>query len=150
MLNGHLICCRLHMQEALPGRVRSTVSQISKVKVITYWIVTVIIALESLFGGILDIMQTPVYIKALTHLGYPAYFSIILGAAKVLAAVTILSPDYPHLKEWAYAGLVFQFSGALASHIFSGDNAYALIAPFVFLCLTITSWLLRPPSRRIW
>ena len=138
------------MQDALPRHVGSSVTHLSKVKAITYWIVTVIIALESLIGGIADIMQAPVYIKALMHLGYPSYFSIILGAAKVLAAVTILAPDYPHLKEWAYAGLSFQFIGAITSHIFSGDGASAIIAPLIFLALVIISWLLRPPSRRIW
>jgi hypothetical protein len=138
------------MQDSKPRLVRGSVRKISISGLIAYWIVTVIVALESLIGGILDIMQTPVYLKALMHLGYPAYFSIILGAAKVLAAVTIMAPDYPHLKEWAYAGLTFQFTGAVVSHIFSGDGPSALIAPFVFLCLVISSWLLRPPSRRIW
>jgi hypothetical protein len=94
-------------------------------------------------------MQVPIYVNILLHLGYPAYFSVLLGVGKVLAAITILIPRWPRLKEWAYAGLVFQFVGAIASHIMVGESATGLIAPFIFLILVFTSWSLRPPSRRI-
>ena len=100
-------------------------------------------------GGVADIVQEPIYIKILLHLGYPAYFSVILGVGKVLAAVVILIPRYRRLKEWAYAGLVFQFIGAITSQIVVGATATMLIAPFIFLCLVIASWFLRPPWRRI-
>jgi hypothetical protein len=116
---------------------------------ISYWIVTVIIVLESTVGGAADILQVPVYLTALLHLGYPAYFSVMLGVGKMLAAAAILIPRYPRLKEWAYAGLVFQFIGAIASHIMVGSSANMLIAPFIFLCLVICSWWLRPPARRM-
>jgi hypothetical protein len=122
---------------------------VTKMQIITYWIATVIIALESIAGGVADIMQEPIYINILLHLGYPAYFSVILGLGKVLAAIAILIPGFPRLKEWAYAGLVFQFIGAITSQIIVGASAGMLIAPFIFLCLVIASWLLRPPSRRI-
>ena len=105
--------------------------------------------MESMAGGVADIMQVPVYIKSLLHLGYPAYFSVILGLGKVLAAIAILIPRYARLKEWAYAGLVFQFIGAITSQIVVGDSVVVLIAPFIFLCLVIASWSLRPPSRRM-
>jgi uncharacterized membrane protein YphA (DoxX/SURF4 family) len=120
-----------------------------KRQMISYWVVTVIIALESLAGGIADILQEPRYISSLSHLGYPAYFAIILGVWKLLAVVAILIPRYPRLKEWAYAGLVFQFTGAIYSNIIIGEGAIALLAPFIFLCLVVISWLLRPPSRRL-
>jgi hypothetical protein len=137
------------MQSLITWHVKSPTSPVTKTQIITYWIVTVIIVLESMVGGIADIMQEPIYINILLHLGYPAYFSVILGVGKVLAAVAISIPRYPRLKEWAYAGLVFQFIGAVTSQIIAGASATVLIAPFIFLCLVIASWLLRPPSRRI-
>ena len=137
------------MKSLISWRVKSPASPVTKTQTITYWIVTVIIALESIVGGIGDIMKEPNYVKILIHLGYPAYFSVMLGVGKVLAAVAILIPRYPRLKEWAYAGLVFQFIGAITSQIIVGASASMLIAPFIFLCLVIASWLLRPPSRRI-
>ena len=130
-------------------RVNSITGFPGKRQIVTYWVTTLIIALESIVGGVSDIMQEPVYINILLYLGYPTYFAVMLGVAKVFAAFAILVPRYPRLKEWAYAGLSFQFVGALISHIIVGSSITMLIAPFIFLCLVIASWLLRPPSRRI-
>src|SRR5215207_2410524 len=83
-----------------------------------------------------------------THLGYPAYFMSILGVWYVSAGVVLLAPRLPRLKEWAYAGLVFNYTGAAASHIWIGDGVEKLAAPAGFLVLTVASWALRPPERR--
>ena len=48
-------------------------------------------------------------------LGYPMYFFAILGFWKVLGAIAILVPRFPRLKEWAYAGIFFDLTGAAAS-----------------------------------
>ena len=57
-------------------------------------------------------------------------------------------PRLPRLKEWAYAGLVINYTGAAASHIAVGDGAAKLVGPAFFLAVTMVSWALRPPSRR--
>ena len=137
------------MQNLITRHFKSPTSPVTKTQIISYWIVTLIIVLESIVGGVADIMQEPIYINILLHLGYPAYFSVILGVGKVLAAIAILIPRYARLKEWAYAGLVFQFIGAITSQIVVGDSVVVLIAPFIFLCLVIASWSLRPPLRRM-
>ena len=49
------------------------------------------------------------------QLGYPMYFFAILGVWKVLGAIAILVPRFPRLKEWAYAGIFFDLTGAAAS-----------------------------------
>ena len=41
------------------------------------------------------------------RLGYPAYFLVILGIWKLLGAVALVVPKFPRLKEWAYAGVIF-------------------------------------------
>ena len=83
------------------------------------------------------------------HLGYPGYFSVILGAWKVLGAVAVLAPRFPRLKEWAYAGLVFIYTGAAASRFAVGDRAVTLVAPIIFTGLVAASWVLRPSARRV-
>jgi hypothetical protein len=137
------------MQKVIFGHFQGSTRSPTKRQIIFYWVVTVIIALESVAGGVADLMQEPGYIHILSHLGYPAYFALILGLGKVLATFAILVPRHPRLKEWAYAGLSFQFIGAIISHIIVGDNVIALIAPIIFLSLVIASWSLRPPSRRL-
>ncbi|MCE7872777.1 DoxX family protein [bacterium CPR1] len=120
----------------------------SRGRIIAYWVITVLVAAESVLGGVWDILQIP-YVRAdIESLGYPAYFLIIIGVWKLLGAVAVLVPRFPRLKEWAYAGLIFNYTGAAASHLAVGDGAGMLVAPIIFTGLTVASWALRPPARR--
>jgi hypothetical protein len=51
-------------------------------------------------------------------------------------------------QEWAYAGIVFNMTGAAAPHLAVGDGAGTLVGPLVFTGLALASWALRPPARR--
>jgi uncharacterized membrane protein YphA (DoxX/SURF4 family) len=113
-----------------------------------YWIITAVLATECLVGGVMGGLQMSPFRDTAIHLGYPAYFMSILGVWYVSAGLVLLAPRLPRLKEWAYAGLVFNYTGAAASHIWVGDGAGKLVAPVAFLGLTAASWALRPPSRR--
>jgi hypothetical protein len=59
----------------------------------------------------------------------------ILGVWYVLAGFALLAPRFPRLKEWAYAGLIFKYTGAAASHLAAGDSIGALVAPSIFIGL---------------
>jgi hypothetical protein len=61
----------------------------------------------------------------------------------------LLVPGFARLKEWAYAGAFFNYSGAVASHLFVGDRLSVWIWPLVFAVLTLVSWAVRPPDRRL-
>jgi hypothetical protein len=50
-------------------------------------------------------------------------------------------PGFLRLKEWAYAGIVFDLSSAIASHAACGNWGDS-IAPLSLLCLAIASWAL--------
>lgn len=66
----------------------------------------------------------------------PLYLLPFLGIAKLLAVIAILIPDYPKIKEWAYAGLLFDFIGATYSMIAVGgtiDKWGFMIVP-ILLC----------------
>jgi uncharacterized membrane protein YphA (DoxX/SURF4 family) len=117
-------------------------------RVIAYWITTAIIAAEFAVGGAMDILRLPPFFAILNRLGYPGYFSVILGVWKVLAAVAVLVPRFPRLKEWAYAGMFFTMTGAAASHLAVSDPAITLVAPITFTGLVVASWALRPSARR--
>ena len=92
-----------------------------KTKII-YWIFTGLLAVFMLLGTIPDIMSAPDAVALVTtHLGYPAYFLPFIGVAKFLGVVAILVPGFPRLKEWAYAGFVYDLTGAVYSAIAVGD-----------------------------
>src|SRR4051812_22156356 len=88
---------------------------------ITYWIFTGLLAVLMTISGIPDVMVVPDAIVIFKHLGYPAYLIPFLGVAKLLGVVAILVPGFPRLKEWAYAGFVYDLGGAMYSAICVGD-----------------------------
>ncbi|HTA80259.1 MAG TPA: DoxX family protein [Terracidiphilus sp.] len=125
----------------------------TKTKTILYWFTTVSVAMPIGSGGVGQMMQ----FRANPHgvvpvLGYPMYFFAILGIWKVLGAIAILVPRFPRLKEWAYAGIFFDLTGAAAScAAVGGYGAYAfhVVAPLIIAGFMMASWALRPPSRTL-
>jgi hypothetical protein len=116
---------------------------------IGYWICTALIVLAFLSGGVVDLMRSPQALEGMRHLGYPAYFMLILGTWKVLGAITISVPRLALVKEWAYAGIIFDLTGASASHFASGDDAFHILVPLVLVAIAVASWKLRPASRKL-
>src|SRR5262245_13644853 len=123
-------------------------------KSLAYWVATTLIALETFVGGITDLMHGgtelvagPPVVGIVTHLGYPKYILGILGIWKLLGAVVIVAPGLPRLKEWAYAGVFFELSGAAASYILQGEITTDLAAPLILAAVAMISWALRPGGR---
>jgi uncharacterized membrane protein YphA (DoxX/SURF4 family) len=123
----------------------------TKSKNIAYWTTTILVAFFIGSGGVAQVARVQGTVDGFVHiLGYPLYFVTILGVWKVLGAIAILVPRFPRLKEWAYAGIFFDLTGAAASNAaVGGYGAYAfhIIAPLVIAGLTVASWALRPQSR---
>ncbi|MBC7829614.1 MAG: DoxX family protein [Chitinophagaceae bacterium] len=116
---------------------------------IIYWISTVWLALGMLSSGIVQLLKLKEEVNMITHLGYPLYFLTILGIWKMLGVITVLIPTFPLLKEWAYAGFFFAMSGAIFSHLASGDGAKEFFGPILLLILTVVSWYFRSADRKI-
>lgn len=120
----------------------------SRSRQVAYWFVTSMVALETGVGGFLDLARTQHVREVVAHLGYPVYVLTILGLWKVPGALALVIPRFPRLKEWAYAGIFFEMTGAAASHIFDHDPQYVVITSS-FALLTVLSWMLRPPGRTL-
>ena len=123
-----------------------------KTQRMVYWLTTSLIAFALLSGGGAELARQHDTVAGTLLLGYPVYFVTILGFWKVLGAVALLAPRFPRLKEWAYAGVFFNMTGAAASHAFAGDygkGAFHIIVPSVFAILVLVSWASRPPTRKL-
>ena len=118
-------------------------------KLTGYWIVTILLTLGMFSGGIAQVIQADANAAGMIRLGYPLYFMSILGVWKIFGVIVLLLPGSPLLKEWAYAGFFFVMTGAVLSHIISGDEIKHAIAPFILTILTVLSWNWRPANRRI-
>ena len=114
-----------------------------------YWTATTLIALAFLSGGAAYLARADEPVRGMAELGYPAYVVTILGVWKVLGALAILAPRLPRLKEWAYAGIAFDLSGAAFSQAAMGHPAAKVIVPLVLLGIAAASWTLRPASRML-
>ena len=119
---------------------------------IIYWIATIWLALGMLSTGAVQLFKAKEGqggVEMITHLGYPVYLLTLLGIWKILGVVAVLIPKFPLLKEWAYAGLFFVMSGAIFSHVASGDSISEIFPSLLLLILTVVSWYFRPADRKI-
>lgn len=84
---------------------------------IVYWLITIVFAAFMIFTALPDIVLSPEAKKFINDLGYPDYFIRFIGVAKVLGSIAIVIPGKWRIKEWAYAGLIFDLIAALYSVI---------------------------------
>jgi uncharacterized membrane protein len=121
-----------------------------KRKLITYWVATALLSFGMLTSGLAQIFHAKEMVDLIVPLGYPSYFLYIIGVWKILGVIAILSPRFKLLKEWAYAGLFFLMTGAVVSHLASGDHSLkGIIGPFMQTIFIILSWYCRPVNRKI-
>jgi hypothetical protein len=120
-----------------------------QLKTIAYWVTTVFGPASFVVGGILNLTRNADVVATTQHLGYPLYFTSLLGAWKLAGAIVVAVPGLPRLKEWAYAGFFFDLTAAAISRAAVGDSAADIAAPLAFLALVFASWALRPASRTL-
>lgn len=121
-----------------------------KGKLIIYWVVTILMSVGMLGSGYAQIIHAKQMVNLIAPLGYPLYLLNIIGVWKILGVIAILSPGFKLAKEWAYAGFFFVMTGALISHLASGDyRLNGIIGPIMQTIFIILSWYCRPADRRI-
>jgi uncharacterized membrane protein YphA (DoxX/SURF4 family) len=128
-------------------------TSMSNAKKISYWASTAILAFFIGSGGAAEAIHYQGNVQGVVQqLGYPLYFLTIIGIWKVLGAIVILIPRTPRLKEWAYAGIFFNVTGAALSHAAVGDYgplAFHVVVNLILSALVLFSWASRPPERII-
>lgn len=108
---------------------------------ITYWITTGIVVLLMLFS-FYNYFFNPALKDAYVHVGFPDWFRIELGIAKLLGALALAIPIIPaRIKEWAYVGFFINFFSAFLSHYEIGDPAFNQITPLVLLLILVVSYI---------
>jgi len=115
---------------------------------VAYWSSTVIVAL-ALLGALTYLTGSEQVVSGFTRSGYPQHLRIVLGIAKPAAAIVLLLPRLPVLKEWAYAGATFALVMAFIAAYAVGDGPQVWAMPLVLLVLLTVSYLTRPADRRL-
>jgi hypothetical protein len=119
-----------------------------KPKSIAYWVCTIVIAFFIGSGGVCQVLRLPQNVQGFAALGYPVHFMVLLGVWKVLGSLTLLAPGMRLVKEWAYAGIFIDLSGAAVANAANAGSAFHVLAPTVLIGFLVASWALRPESRR--
>ena len=111
-----------------------------KKEAIIYWVATALLCLLVLGSAGMYIMNYDSVSEIFEKLGHPAHVIYPLALAKILAVVAILTKKSATLKEWAYAGLFFDFVLAFMAHYYAADGEYA--PALVALVLLFTSYFM--------
>lgn len=108
---------------------------------IIYWISTGLVLAMMLFSAATSFMENPDGAKMLAAIGYRPYVLHLLAVAKVLGVIAILTSGYPRLKEWAYAGFMFDLIGASYSFYASGFAVKDWIFMPILIALLTCSYI---------
>lgn len=107
---------------------------------IIYWSAT---SLAMVTGAATAFMyfSSPKFIEGYRHLGFPDYFRIELGVAKILGMLILLIPAIPgKIKEWAYTGFGITFISGIIAHG-TVDGLSLAIVPAIPLLFLIISYV---------
>jgi len=118
-------------------------------RAVAYWATTGFVVFNMLSGGLAELAQVTSTAEGMQALGYPLYMMTILGTWKVLGSITLLAPGLPRLKEWAYAGMFFNMTGAAVSHLAVGSEAWHVWYTGALAIAVLVSWALRPEGRTL-
>ncbi|MCD6066950.1 MAG: hypothetical protein K0S33_1776 [Bacteroidetes bacterium] len=107
---------------------------------IIYWIATSIVGLMGAMAGIMY-FANPMVAEGFKLLGFPDYFRVELGIAKLIGVLVLLIPAIAlRFKEWAYAGFGIVFISAAIAHGVVEGPANA-VSPLVSLLFLVVSYV---------
>lgn len=108
---------------------------------ITYWITTGLVVLLMVLS-FFNYFFNPALKDAYVHAGFPDWFRVELGIAKLLGALALGIPAVPaRIKEWAYVGFFINFFSAILAHYFVSDPVYTQVIPVVMLLILVSSYV---------
>lgn len=119
-----------------------------KSKNILYWTFTLLLIPMFGIGAVIAIAGSPAQVELLESLGYPEYLLLFMSVMKILALVAILTPYFPRMREWAYAGLTFDVVVAIYSLLTVRNSLTSIIIPVIALGLVIGSYMLHHQRRK--
>lgn len=101
---------------------------------IIYRVITGLFSALVLMGASQYFFNHDVVKEMFENIEYPTYLIYPMGAAKFLGLIAIWSNISKILKEWAYAGYLFNFLLAISAHLNVNDGGhYPAVVALVFV-----------------
>lgn len=109
-----------------------------------YWTGVALTAFWFAASGFGELTRNPAVWEISIKLGYTAYFLTILAVFKLSGVIVLLVPDkLLRLKEWVFAGLLFDISFAFLSKIIVLGPGAAIDAIIAFIMVGVTYAMFR-------
>ncbi|OQP45151.1 hypothetical protein A4H97_32960 [Niastella yeongjuensis] len=109
-----------------------------------YWTGIILTSLWFGTSGVCELTKNPLVWDITLQLGYPVHFIYILGVAKVLGVLVLLTPNrLLRLKEWVFAGVFFDITFAFFSKISVLGFAATTDAVVAFAMVSVTYVMFR-------
>jgi len=122
---------------------------ISKRLVYLYQALVILLAFFFALSGYWEISKNELTYPRTLSMGYPPYFILSLGVAKILGAIVLLIPNLKQLKEWAFAGFTFDVIFAFISSLYINSYADWLNAVIAFCLVLLTYSLFRIINQKV-
>lgn len=107
---------------------------------IIYWVTTGIFSLWMLMNAFGYLFSHRAKVLC-AHFGFPDYFRIELGVAKLLGTIMLLIPiKRLWLKEWVYAGFAFTLFSGFIAHLASGDTFFSAFSALIAFAILLGSY----------
>lgn len=103
-----------------------------------YRIATGLLTVMMVFSASMYFIQHQMVEEMFQSLGFPVFIIYPLAIAKILGLVAIWTRKSEMLKEWAYAGFVFELMLAVGAHINAQDGEFA--GALIGLVLVVVSY----------
>lgn len=108
---------------------------------IIYWTTTGIIAAMMLVSGFSYLTNEEMK-AAISALGFPEFFRVELGVAKIIGALVLIIPVFPQvIRQFAYFGFALTFLSATLAHISINDPVSAIAVPVLLLSILAVSYV---------
>lgn len=100
-----------------------------------------LVACVFLVAGALNLTGTMT--EEIVRLGYPAYFSTIIGPAYLIAVLCLYQSLFPFLRNWAFGAMAATLVGGASSHILAGDPIGKAVPAIATLTMLVAGYALR-------
>jgi hypothetical protein len=110
--------------------------EIRKLK-IAFWAVLILLTIGMLGSAVPAVLQLPYAVEHFVNvLHLPLYLLAFTGAIKLAGLVVLYLPGYYRLKEWVFAGFVFDLVGAWYCNFIS-RHSFAATWPVLLYLLVL-------------
>jgi uncharacterized membrane protein YphA (DoxX/SURF4 family) len=105
-----------------------------------YWALLISLAIFFAISGYMEITKNPSTYPKTLLMGYPPYFILTLGIAKIAGVIALLSP-IKRLKEWAFVGFTFDVIFAFISGLAINSNTDCQKSAIAFCIIMLTYFI---------